>query len=186
VTAKDESGKTVLRDGTNTMGRIKTFGILTLLGLAFTACEESRDLELPTPEQVASYYTYQSGLEASLSGNVVEVIAYQPASQLRRGGTLWAKVGPYILLFSDETHQLMEDYPGVAGVRIVTQIRGGPEVARALLARTELSGVLWRRSLNIAGRARLEGTERPSLLEELVRWGEDHTEYEYNPRYTSR
>ena len=83
-------------------------------------------------------------------------------------------------------HVLLEDYPGVAGVRVVTRIRGGPEVARALLARTELTGVLWRRALNIAGRARLEGTEHPSLLEELVRWGEDHTEYEYNPRYTSR
>jgi hypothetical protein len=52
-----------------------------------------------------------------------------------------------------------------------------------LLTRDELSGVLWRRSLNIAGQARRDGTERPALLEDLIRWGEEHTEYEYSARY---
>jgi hypothetical protein len=69
---------------------------------------------------------------------------------------------------------------------VVTQVAGGPEVARALLTRAELTGVLWRRSLNIAGKARRDGTDRPSLLEDLVSWGEDHTDFEYSPRYTGR
>jgi hypothetical protein len=59
-------------------------------------------------------------------------------------------------------------------------------VATALLARGELTDVLWRRSLNIAGQARRDGTERITLLENLIDWGEDHSEFEYNERYTQR
>jgi hypothetical protein len=59
-------------------------------------------------------------------------------------------------------------------------------VAHATLTRDQLSGVLWRRSLNIAGQARRDGTERPALLEDLIRWGEQHTEYEYSTRYIPR
>ena len=50
--------------------------------------------------------------------------------------------------------------------------------------RDALSEVLWRRSLNIAGLARRDGSERVTLLQDLVRWGETHTEFEYNPRFT--
>ena len=109
----------------------------------------------------------------------------QPTSQIRRGGVLWAKVGPYILLFSDDTQSLFEDYPGLAAVEVKTELAGGREIARALLTRNELSDILWRRSLNIAGKARRDGTKRPSLLDDLVRWGEEHTRYEYNKEYTS-
>jgi stage III sporulation protein SpoIIIAA len=90
-----------------------------------------------------------------------------------------------VFVFSEETHQLFLDYPGLAGVRVVTSV-GGAQVASALLERETLSDVLWRRSLNIAGKARRDGTERVTLLQDLVRWGEDRTEYEYNPRYTRR
>ena len=55
-----------------------------------------------------------------------------------------------------------------------------------MLLRDELSDLQWRRSLNIAGLARRDGTNRMTLLEDLVRWGEDHTTYEYNERYTRR
>ena len=146
-------------------------------------CEEPVDLALPTPSEVTEYYTYDGALSAEVKGNVVTVSVAQDPQLLRRGGSLWAKVGPYIFLFSDETHQLFEDYPGVAGVRVVTTV-GGARVASALLARETLSDVLWRRSLNIAGKARRDGTQRVTLLQDLVRWGEDRTEYEYNPRYT--
>jgi hypothetical protein len=125
-------------------------------------------------------------VSVALNGNVAEITVSQPTDQLRRGGALWAKVGPYVLLFSSETRQLFEDFPGLAGVRVITQVKGGPEVARAMLTRTELSDILWRRALNIAGKARQGGTEKPALLDGLVRWGEEHTQYEYNKRYTSR
>lgn len=160
--------------------------LLLVAALGLAGCEKEQDLTLPTPDQVAGYYHYEGKLSADLSGNVAEVVVSQSAAQLRRGGSLWARVGPYILLFSDETRRLLEDYPGLAGVRVVTHVAGGPEVARALLTRSALTGVLWRRSLNISGKARLSGTEKPGLLEDLVRWGEDHTEFKYNPRYTTR
>ena len=159
-------------------------GILTLLiGISAAGCREPTDLSLPSDEEVEAYYTYGGRLEAEVTGNVAVLTIAQPPLQLRRGGALWAKVGPYIFLFSEETRQLLEDYPGLAAVRVETTV-GRAEVASALLARDALSDIRWRRSLNIAGRARLEGTERVTLLEALVRWGEDHTEeYHYNPRY---
>ncbi|MFQ5536308.1 MAG: hypothetical protein ACE5GJ_02535 [Gemmatimonadota bacterium] len=177
----------------NVLERIVTDKFRIILALAGTvslavgACAPTQDnLPLPTAEEVEAHYHYEGDLEARISGNVAEITVTQSASQLRRGGTLWAKVGPYILLFSEETFQLFENYPGLAAVRVITKVKDGPEVARALLARDALSGVQWRRSLNIAGKARRDGTRHPSLLEDLVRWGEDHTEFEYNPRYTSR
>jgi len=156
--------------------------LLVLAGLV-TGCRPERDLTLPTVEQIRERYSYQGDLDAALDGNVAVVTVSQPTAQIRRGGTLWAKVGPYVVLFSDDTRALLDAYPGLAGVRVETRITNGPEVARALLRRAELNDVLWRRSLNIAGHARRDGTERPVLLEDLVQWGEDHTEFEYNPRY---
>lgn len=160
-------------------------GALTLAGaLVAGACIDSPDLTLPSAEQVEGYYSSVTDLDAEMRGNLAVITVVQSATQLRRGGSLWAKVGPYIYLFSEETHQLFEDFPGLAGVRVATQTAGGVAVANAMLTREELSGVLWRRALNIAGQARRDGTERPALLEDLIRWGEDHTQHEYNPSYT--
>jgi len=150
------------------------------------ACQEVAEPSLPTPKEVASYYSYEGGVSAKLNGNVAEITVSQPTSQLSRGGKLWAKVGPYVLLFSKETKRLFDDYPGLAGVRVITRVSRGPEVARAMLARNELSEILWRRALNIAGKARVDGTAKPGLLDDLVRWGEDHTQFEYSSRYTRR
>jgi hypothetical protein len=140
---------------------------------------------LPDAGQVATYYDYEAGLETRVVGNVAVITVTQSAQQLRRGGSLWAKVGPYVFLFTEETRQLFEAFPGLAGVRVITTV-GTAEVANALLLREELSGVLWRRSLNIAGLARRDGTTQVTLLEDLVEWGETHTEFEYNTRYTRR
>lgn len=159
--------------------------LLALAAGAVTACSPKTEAVLPAEADIAAYYAYEGGVKATLNGNVAEITVPQPANQLRRGGALWARVGPYVLLFSDETRRLFDDHPAIAGVRVITTVAGGPEVARALLTRTELSDLRWRRALNIAGRARKEGTERPVLLEDLVRWGEEHTEYAYNERYTS-
>lgn len=160
-------------------------GALVAASGFLSACEAGPELALPQADDVESYYESQTGLTAEVNGNVAVLRVTQSAQQLRRGGTLWAKVGPYIYLFTEETHQLFEDYPGLAGVRVVTEV-GGVEVANALLTRDELSGVLWRRGLNIAGQARRDGTERMTLLEDLVDWGESHTEFFYNERCTRR
>ncbi|NNL30422.1 MAG: hypothetical protein HKO77_05335, partial [Gemmatimonadetes bacterium] len=79
----------------------------------------------------------------------------------------------------------LEDFPGLAGVRVTTRV-GTAQVATALLAREDMPDILWRRSLNIAGKARRDGTQQMTLLEDLVDWGESHTEFEYNPRFTRR
>jgi hypothetical protein len=159
------------------------WAVLFLFVTLSTGCEEV-DLTIPSPSAVEDAFQYDGSLSAAINGNVVEVTITQPERQLRRGGTLWAKVGPYILLFTEESESLFMDYPGLAGIRVITTVPGGIEVARALLPRDGLNDLTWRRALNIAGLARRDGTRRPTLLEDLVRWGEDHTEYSYNPRYT--
>lgn len=158
---------------------------LLAAALALTACDRlRREPPVPTAEQAAAYYENASGLiGVELNGNVVEVRVRQPAGQLRRGGSLWARVGPYIYLFTPGTRDLLEAYGGVAAVRVITLAPGDVEVARATLMRDTLSDILWRRSLNILGHALNEGTQRPSRLEDLAEWGERHTEYRYNPNY---
>jgi hypothetical protein len=145
------------------------------------------DLTLPNEDELEAYFSTVVGLEeVSISGNVAVVVVRQSSEQLRRGGSIWARVGPYVYLFSDETRRLFEDHAGLAAVRVITKTDSGATVANALLARDELSDVLWRRSLNIAGLARRDGTQRVTLLEDLIAWGEDHTEFEYSARYVPR
>ncbi len=165
----------------------QTMGVgLGLLALSLGACEES-DLTVPTQAQAQAYFAETPGITVEVGGNVVTVNVNQPFQQLRRGGALWARVGPYVYLFSTSTEQLFSDFGGLAGVRVITRTGSRQErVATALLARNGLNEVTWRRARNIAGHARLEGTKRPSLLEALVQWGEDHTEFEYSARWVPR
>ena len=157
--------------------------LMVLLTLTLIGCGEPVDLVLPSSAEIEAHYLYEGRLGAEVTGNVAVVTVGQSARQLRRGGTLWAKVGPYIFLFSEETQQLLNDYPSLAAVRVITVV-GESEVANVLLGRDALSDIQWRRALNIAGRARVNGTQRVTLLQDLVRWGEDHAEeYNYNPRY---
>ena len=162
---------------------IRGLGALLVSAGLLAGCEEP-DLTLPSARVVEGAYVYDGSLQAAMSGNVAEITIVQPEQQLRRGGTLWAKVGPYVLLFSKETESLFLEYSGLAGVRVITTTPGGTEVARALLPRSALNDLTWRRALNVSGLARRDGTRVPTRLEALVRWGEDHTEYEYNPRYS--
>jgi hypothetical protein len=159
--------------------------VVCVVTLGLAGCESSTEGALPSAEQVGSSYQYAGGVQAEIVGNVAVVLVPQSAQQLRRGGKLWAKVGPYIFLFSEETRLLFEEYAGLAAVRVITTV-GDAEVANAMLLADELPEILWRRSLNIAGHARRDGTERMTLLEDLVDWGEAHTEYTYNKRFISR
>ena len=150
--------------------------------LGLPGCEEI-NLALPTDSEAGALYATSSDLIVQVNGNVAELTVDQPSRQVRRGGSLWAKVGPYIYLFSDETETLLREYPGLSGARVITRTRADTEVARAFLNRDALNALTWRRAKNIAGRARVGGTRRPVLLEALVEWGEDHTDFEYNTEF---
>ncbi len=151
--------------------------------LVLTGCGQQKPLTLPTTAQVRSQYDYKGKMTVDMNGNVAEITVDQPVEQLRRGGTLWAKVGPYIFLFNSDTQKLFQDFPGLAGVRVITKLAGGHEIARAMLPRDTLNDLTWKRALNVAGHARKEGTDHPERMADLVKWGEDHTQFEYNPRY---
>lgn len=168
------------------MNRLLGGAMALALGCGVAGCEPPRDLSLPSDDQIASRYTVENTLEAELNGNVAEVTVYQSSAQLQRGGSLWARVGPYIFLFSEPTRDLLTDFPGLAAVRVITRDPSGNEVARATLERGTLNEVTWRRALNVAGRARRDGTQRVALLEDLIRWGEDRTDYAYSDRYVRR
>jgi hypothetical protein len=162
---------------------IINFLAVTLI-VAPLACEEALDLSLPSESEAGAHYPSSSDLTIRVSGNIVELTVDQPLRQVRRGGSLWAKVGPYIYLFTDETENLLRAYPGVSGVRVITRTGSSKaEVARAFLHRDSLNELTWRRARNIAGKARTEGTRRPVLLEDLVEWGQDHTEFGYNEEF---
>lgn len=156
---------------------------------ALPACDLFRpgrpDLTLPPIEEVQRIYAGQ-GQEASeiqYSGNVVEIRAVQPADQLQRGGELWARVGPYIHLFTPGTRDVMQTYPGIAAVRAITQTTSGREIARAMLVNDSLGTAQWARAINLLGRAVTEGTERPMRMQELVRFGEQHTDFTYSREF---
>ncbi len=89
--------------------------IIHLLAMSFIlaplGCEEV-DLALPSDSEAGAHYASSSDLTVRVSGNVVELTVDQPIRQVRRGGSLWAKVGPYIYLFSDQTEGLLREYPG--------------------------------------------------------------------------
>lgn len=161
-------------------------GLLLLLA-ALAACDRvvPRRLEytLPTAAQADSVLR-SHGIHAAvrISGNVVELTAAQPADQLRRGGALWARVGPYIYVFSPAVQQIFADFPGVAGVRARTVLEE-TEIASALLVRDTLREGQWPEARALLAAALSEGTTRPTRLEDLVRWGEQHTQFHYHERY---
>lgn len=165
--------------------RVRRWHAVLLAGAllpALAACAEP-DLVVPEASEVEEFYTYRGDLSVEMKGNVAEITVSQDPDQLRRGGSLWARVGPYVVLFSDETRELFQQYSGLAGVRVVTENQWGDEVARALLRRDALNELTWRRALNISGHARKEGTRQVRRIEELVDWGEEHTDHRYSPDY---
>ena len=168
-------------------GSIRAGVLLIVSMLTLAGCDrllpQRADLELPDTAVVETFYE-RHGLDAEYrySGNVLEVVVQQPAEQLRRGGPLWARVGPYIYLFTPATRDLLDQYEGIAGVRAITMV-GDIEVARAMLVRDALNEITWRRALNVLGTALQQGTSRPSTMDALARFGEEITTFEYNADY---
>jgi len=176
------------RDPDGSSGRTATLTALLLAGAlaANAGCERggAGGPALPAAGQIEGLYGDQASV--SLNGNVVDVRVEQGARQLRRGGPLWAKVGPYIFLFSPQTRQLLETYPGVAAVRVRTFAPSGDRIASVTLRRDALNAMTWDEAVRRVTRARTEGTEKPGYLEDLVEYGEDRTSFEYNPAYVER
>jgi hypothetical protein len=172
------------------LGVRPTLFVAVCLILLTAACDRirpRRNGDLPPIDSVRAVYQ-RNGLPGQLTfaGRVLEYRAVQDPEQLRRGGSLWARVGPYIYVFTPATREVFDTWSGVAAVRAITLTPNDREIARATLGRDELSDILWRRSLNLLGHALQEGTARPRLLEQLVSWGEEHTEYRYDPEYVPR
>ena len=157
----------------------RRLSILLSAALGTSACtvEASR---LPTADELSGLYGGDA--ELLMNGNVVDVQVSQDPAQIRHGGTLWAKVGPYIFLFSPQTQEVFQRFPAVAAVRVRT-FADRVQLAEAMLRRDELNSVTWREANQRVAKARLEGTRSPGHLEVLVRYGEDHTEFEYAPRF---
>jgi hypothetical protein len=155
--------------------------VLAAMVLSLAACDASDELRLPSDSDLTGLYG--DGSTVALNGNVVDVEVYQSADQLRRGGATWAKVGPFIYLFSPQTQDVFESWSGVGGVRVTTMDGRGRMVARAMLPRSALNSLTWPRAINLVARARLEGTQRPSYILDLIEYGEETADYEYSTRY---
>lgn len=172
--------------------RIASLGVALIACLLVVGgCERLKfqqpELLVPSAEEAAEFYENFDGITTvELSGNVVVLHVEQPVSQLRRGGSLWAKVGPYIYLLSPSTKELLETYAGVAAVRVITHTARNEEVARAMLLRDGMSDYQWQRSQHLLGLALREGTKTPARLTDLVRWGEQYTEFNYSPAYVKQ
>lgn len=160
--------------------------LMLALLTALTGCRlgDQRDPQLPDPAEAAA--RYGSGAEAEIRGNVLEVRVEMPQAVVRQGGVIWARSGPYFYLFSPPTRELFTEYPDLAAVRVVTSTSEGEEIARATLLRDALSEIRWRQGLALSARAQQQGTERPRMLEELTYFGEEWTEFQYNPEYVDR
>ena len=166
------------------MRKLHPVGLAVLVTAAvasLSACDRPEELQLPTDADLVGLYG--EGPTVSLNGNVVDVEVYQAADQLRRGGETWAKVGPFIYLFSPQTQEVFESWSGVGGVRVTTADGRGRMIARAMLPRGTLNGLTWPRAITLVGKARLEGTRRPSYILDLIEYGEETADFEYSTQY---
>ena len=154
-----------------------------LLLLSGACAPEEPDHPVPGAAEIEALYVWEGDLSVEMSGNVAQVTVTLDPAQYRRGGDLWAKAFPYIFIFSGGTRDAFDENPGLGGVRVLAAHPNGEIISQALLSREVLNELTWNRALRISQEARQEGTERPSTMQDLVRWGEDHTEFEYNPTY---
>ncbi|MDE0393792.1 MAG: hypothetical protein OYK82_03340 [Gammaproteobacteria bacterium] len=155
-------------------------GIAGLLG----GCQaETLPLVRPDASDIRAYYEYGGSLEVEMSGNVAHVTVEIDREEYRMGGRVWAMASPYIFLFSPATQQAFRDYSGLGGVRVIVVYTDGGVLAQALLERSEFNEITWPRALNVAAYARTEGTQSPGYMRDLVRFGEEHTDFQYNREF---
>lgn len=159
------------------MGWVVRIALLALTGLGCAGTSSERGWELPAAEEVAEWFG--EDIEVAFDGNVLDIRGTMGPDVLRRGGRIWARGGPYFYLFNVHVQQLLIDYPDIAGVRATTLTEAGEEIAVVTLLRSDLNEIRWREALARASLAQREGTDNPRLVERLIRFGEDHTEYRY-------
>lgn len=153
---------------------------VALAALTWGCAGGADEPEMPPIAEVQS--AYGEAVEAEISGNLVRLHVPMP-SGFERGGTLWARSGPYFYLFTTATRDLLTAYPDVAAVEVVASTAEGEEVARARLLRSTLNAITWPHAIAYASQAQAEGTASPRFVDRLVRYGEDNTEYEYDPDF---
>lgn len=156
-----------------------SFPAFLLAALLLTACEERGPEDWVLPDPAASAAWFGEGTEAEIRGNLLEIRGTLSEDFLRRGGSIWAESGPYFYLFNVHVRDLLVEYPDLAAVRAITYSEAGEELARATLHRSALSEIQWREALARASLAQTEGTEKPQRVVELIRYGEEHTDYRY-------
>jgi hypothetical protein len=166
------------------MRRPKRLLQVLTLALPLAACtQEQGPPQMPEAAQVEA--AYGESVTAEVSGNLLRLTVPMPQG-FERGGSLWARSGPYFYLFTTATRDLFVTYPDLAAVEVVARTNDAEEVSRARLLRGALNEITWQRAIAYASRAQTEGTESPRHVDQLVRLAEDHTEYEYNPDYVPR
>lgn len=159
-------------------GRVVAMVVGLFGAAALAACEpEAREPVLPEPDSVAAWFGDVA--EARLNGNVLEIHGRVDPEFLRRGGSLWRQSSPYFYIFNVKIRDVLTEYPDVAAVRAITHDGSGDEVARATLHARTLNEYEWREAVALSSLAQREGTESPRHVAALIRFGEEHTEYEY-------
>ncbi|MQA91069.1 MAG: hypothetical protein GEU90_12655 [Gemmatimonas sp.] len=154
------------------------FVVSLLLALAVGCVQDEQTVWiLPDPQTVAAWFGDDT--EVGIDGNVLEIRGTMNPDYLRRGGRLWARSGPYFYLFNVHVESLLREYPDLAAVRARTFDARGNEVARAMLTRDQLTPGRWREALARTSLAQTQGTDNPRLVERLISFGEDYTDYEY-------
>ena len=160
------------------MIRRLSVGAALVLALAAPGCQPSaHEPVLPSPDSIASFFG--AGTDVQLQGNVLEIRGRIDPAFLRRGGRIWARSGPYFYLFNVKVRDALKAYPDLAAVRAIAFGPQGRELARATVQRADLTEIEWEHGLKLASRAQTEGTENPRYIEDLIHWGEDHTEHAY-------
>ena len=171
------------RSGPPAPGRFFLFLVAGIVGLVGGCQAEAPPLVRPDASDVRAYYEYGGSLEVEMSGNVAHVTVEIDREEYRMGGRVWAMASPYIFLFSPATRQAFRDFSGLGGVRVIVVYADGGVLAQALLERAEFNEITWPRALNVAAFARTEGTQSPGYMRDLVRFGEEHTDFQYNREF---
>jgi hypothetical protein len=157
----------------------KLMHVMAILWLPVAVACDSGPSELVLPSTAEVEEWFGEGTSATFNGNLLEIKGPMEDDHLRRGGRLWARSGPYFFLFNVHIRDLMVNYPDIAAVRVTAVTEAGEEIAVATLLRDDMNEFRWREALARSSLAQRDGTQNPRLVERLITFGEDHTDFRY-------